>query len=200
MKKVFIHILFLLFSIGVFSLLFFILGLSVILSVIIGLFLFFILSGFTENNGVEESPKHKGNTVSGIDSVLETGFEKLGSLEQKSLQIDKEEIRLKIGRIYSLGQKILDTVRDNPSDYRAARQFFNYYLDATNSILDKYVTLQNNRDHLSIAEDSFQKTENLLDTIEVAYQKQLEKLFEDDVMDLDTELKVLAKTIKSEGF
>ena len=200
MKKVFIHILFLLFSIGVFSLLFFILGLSVILSVIIGLFLFFILSGFTENNGVEESPKHKGNTVSDIDSVLETGFEKLGSLEQKSLQIDKEEIRLKIGRIYSLGQKILDTVRDNPSDYRAARQFFNYYLDATNSILDKYVTLQNNRDHLSIAEDSFQKTENLLDTIEVAYQKQLEKLFEDDVMDLDTELKVLAKTIKSEGF
>lgn len=200
MKKVFIHILLLLFSIGVFSLLFFILGLSVILSVIIGLFLFFILSGFTENNGVGESPKHKGNTVSSIDSVLETGFEKLGSLEQKSLQIDKEEIRLKIGRIYSLGQKILDTVRDNPSDYRAARQFFNYYLDATNSILDKYVTLQNNRDHLSIAEDSFQKTENLLDTIEVAYQKQLEKLFEDDVMDLDTELKVLAKTIKSEGF
>ena len=62
------------------------------------------------------------------------------------------------------------------------------------------MTLQNNRDHLSIAEDSFQKTENLLDTIEVAYQKQLEKLFEDDVMDLDTELKVLAKTIKSEGF
>ena len=137
MKKVFIHILFLLFSIGVFSLLFFILGLSVILSVIIGLFLFFILSGFTENKGVEESPKHKGNTVSGIDSVLETGFEKLSSLEQKSVQIDKEEIRLKIGRIYRLGQKILDTVRDNPSDYRAARQFFNYYLDATNSILDK---------------------------------------------------------------
>jgi 5-bromo-4-chloroindolyl phosphate hydrolysis protein len=198
MRKVFINIFYLVFSIALFSALFFIFALSFILSILAGLILFFLLSGFigSGKDNYQEEEKIPFN----VETALEAGFEKLYALEKKSFNIESEEIRRKIGRIYELGQKILDDVRENPSDYNAARQFFNYYLDATNSILDKYVILQKNSEYLSIADKSFRKTEDLLDTVELAYQKQLEKLYEDDVMDLDTELKVLAKTIKSEGF
>jgi 5-bromo-4-chloroindolyl phosphate hydrolysis protein len=44
-----------------------------------------------------------------------------------------------------------------------------------------------------------QKVESLLSTIKQAFDKQLAKLLEDDVMDLDVEISVLEKTMKSEG-
>ncbi|MFW6351217.1 MAG: 5-bromo-4-chloroindolyl phosphate hydrolysis family protein [Bacteroidota bacterium] len=198
MRKTLINILYLLFSIGVFSALFFLFSFSFILATLSAVILFFLFSGFI---GTGKYPDQREEKIPfNVGTAIEIGFEKLHALDKKCHEIQDEEIRQKLGRIYGLGRKILDDVHENPTDYHAARQFFNYYLDATNSILDKYITLQKNSEHLSIADESFRKTEELLDTVEIAYQKQLEKLYEDDVMDLDTELKVLAKTIKSEGF
>lgn len=200
MKKLFRYLTFGFLSIALFLFLFFIIGLSVILSALAGVALYFVATGFFVPEESESVAEVKDYDKSNIDSALESGFEKLAAIEKKSFEIEVSEVRDKVGRIYDLCRKILDDITENPNDYYAARQFFNYYLDATNSILEKYVSLQNNREFLAIADESIQKTEALLGTVEIAFQKQLEKLYEDDVMDLDTELKVLAKTIKTEGF
>lgn len=200
MKKLFKHFSCGLLSFALFFILFFIADLSVILSGLSGVVLFFICSAFFAS-GKDDTATEVSNSVnSNVESALSYGFQKLEAIEKKSFGIENVDVRNKVGRIYNLGLKILNDVKENPDDFYAARQFFNYYLDATDSILEKYVSLQENREFLAIADESFRKTEALLDTVETAYQKQLEKLYEDDVMDLDTELKVLAKTIKTEGF
>jgi 5-bromo-4-chloroindolyl phosphate hydrolysis protein len=200
MKKVFKHFICGASSIALFFILFFIANLSAILSAVPALLAFFLCSGFLPSERGKGTTEQKNNATSNIGEAIEYGVEKLSAIEKKSFEIENRDVRAKIGRIYSLGQKILDDIRENPNDFSFAHQFFSYYLDTTNTILEKYVSIQKNREFLSIADESFQRTEKLLDTIETVYQKQLEKLYEDDVMDLDTELKVLAKTIKTEGF
>ncbi|WP_462318607.1 5-bromo-4-chloroindolyl phosphate hydrolysis family protein [Marinilabilia sp.] len=200
MKRFFQHFFCGLLSFALFFILFFIADLSVILSGLSGVVLFFICSSFLTSGNESSEQEINSPSDSNVESALSYGFQKLEAIEKKSFGIENESVRTKVGRIYNLGRKILDDIKENPDDFYAARQFFNYYLDATHSILEKYVSLQENRQFLEIADESFRKTEALLDTVEVAYQKQLEKLFEDDVMNLDTELKVLAKTIKTEGF
>ena len=44
-----------------------------------------------------------------------------------------------------------------------------------------------------------ERVESLLDMLQTAYEKQLAVLLEDDVMDLETELEVLERTIRMEG-
>ena len=47
--------------------------------------------------------------------------------------------------------------------------------------------------------ETLDKMESVLVTIRKAFQKQLGKLLEDDVMDLDTEIESFKKAIKTEG-
>lgn len=96
-------------------------------------------------------------------------------------------------------EKILAEIRRDPADLKRSRQFLSYYLDATINIITKYATLSSQRvDDESIGE-SLSRTERMLDTINLAFEKQLARLLSNDVMDLDTELTLLEKTIEMEG-
>ena len=72
-------------------------------------------------------------------------------------------------------------------------------MDSTLKIVDKYIDLSARGIKSADLVQSLAKVEELLDTIYHAFEKQLEILVKDDVMDLDTELKLLESTIKMEG-
>lgn len=137
--------------------------------------------------------------VADFESSLLEGKKKLAGIVAFRKQIRDEAIIVKINTICLTVEKILVEVRRDPSDLKAARQFLSYYLDATINILNKYVTLSAQNVSDSGITSSLKRVESMLDTIAHAFEKQLTRLLSNDVMDLDTELSLLEKTIQMEG-
>ncbi len=140
-----------------------------------------------------------GVTQAMLDETLAEGYKKLKILKDFRKNIFNETVGKKIDAIAGVIDRIFDNFKKDPKDIKTARQFLSYYLDSTLKIVDKYIDLSGRGVKSADLVQSLAKVEELLDTIYHAFEKQLEILVKDDVMDLDTELKLLESTIKMEG-
>lgn len=140
-----------------------------------------------------------GLTPEELERALAEGRSKIDSIREAAGPIRSGIVKAKIGQIIDVAQRILEDIEHDPKDLRRARQFFSYYLDATIKIVRRYAQLSARGLKTADVTQAMEKTEEILDTLRKAFEKQLALLLEDDVMDLDTELQLLERTIKMEG-
>ncbi len=179
--------------------LFFIFKLPILVCAMAGAAVYFAFFTLLGNKDLRfNKTKDTANDLRKSD-LIDLSRTKLEEIESSALKVNKIEIQQKIRRICALGYKILDEIKMRPNSIKISKQFLNYYIDATGTIISKYAGLQTNKEYIPSANASLDKAEEVLDKVESAFKKQLERLYDNDVMDLDIELNVLAKTIKSEG-
>lgn len=134
-----------------------------------------------------------------VQQTLKEATAKVDAIEALSLRVTKSEVRAKIDTLITIARGILDDIRKDPKDIKRARQFLNYYLDATSRILSRYTDLTERGIGSGDARMALGKVESLLLTLESAFEKQRASLAQDDVLDLDSEIAVLEKTLDIEG-
>ncbi len=134
-----------------------------------------------------------------FDEALTTGSRKLVELRKTVARVGDPRIRGKANGVCDAAARILSEIRQDPADLRKSRNFLDYYMDATIKVVDRYVSLSNRSVRTPEMTDALERAEASLDTIRSAYDKQLLQLLENDVMDLDVELRVLERTIRMEG-
>ncbi len=130
---------------------------------------------------------------------LDAGEKRHAEIRALARRIRKPSILAKIREIDVAVEKILGVIRKDPSKLRPARQFLDYYLDATIQILTKYVDISSQDLKDPTIQASLTRVEGMLGTIKDAFDAQLAKLLTDDVMDLDAALETLKQTIEMEG-
>jgi 5-bromo-4-chloroindolyl phosphate hydrolysis protein len=166
-------------------------------SAIVATTLFFTVNALLGSKGAGQTSEKVPHSEK--ETTLAIAKNKLSEIEQTSMTIRQVEVREKVQQICALGYSILDEINLRQDAIKTSRQFLNYYIDATGTIVTKYAEWQSKTEFIPAAQASLDKVERTLNTVESAFKKQLEKLYDKDVMDLDIELTVLAKTIKSEG-
>ena len=82
---------------------------------------------------------------------------------------------------------------------KAVRQFFTYYLDALLNILRKSNQISKNGLKSDELARIHAQINQHLDSLKKIFEDKLNKLLEDDFMDLDIELQMLNKMMKAEG-
>lgn len=184
---------------GLFLLFFIALDLNIFVSIGLGIAAY-IAGLFTFQSPAAEAVADRGG-ISGetLNKVVSEVSEKLKTLESNKNRIKKAQVRSKLDEICSSVRKILDNFKKDPKDIKAAKNFLNYYLDATITLVEKYVDLSSKEARSQNIEETLAKAENLLDVIKESFKKQYIKLLDDDVMNLDVEIEVLEKTLKMEG-
>ena len=130
---------------------------------------------------------------------LDAGEKKHSQIRALARRIRKPSVLARIKEIDVAVEKILGVIRKDPSKLRAARQFLDYYLDATIQILTKYVDISSQDLKDATIQASLARVEGMLGTIKDAFDAQLAKLLTDDVMDLDVAMETLKQTIEMEG-
>ena len=93
-----------------------------------------------------------------------------------------------------------EALERKPSEFVTARHFFQYTMDSLIMILEKYLELERLKVKDAEVTASFQKMEPVLDTILEAIDKQHRKSMDSTVLQLDTEIEVMQKTMKMGGF
>ncbi|MCP4134410.1 MAG: hypothetical protein GY754_25785 [bacterium] len=145
-----------------------------------------------------ELEKVHGISAKTLRSIISKGKRRVAKMQKIASSIEEKSVRQKIDNICETVEKIFEDFKYDPKDVKAARQFLSYYLDTTIKIIEQYSVLSKQPTSAD-GQKTLAKAEEMLGKIEEAFEKQLTKLYEDDFLDLDTEMTVLDSAIKFDG-
>lgn len=154
----------------------------------------FLLYGFDPRQEKMVVGSH-GYSAEEISQTIDEAEEQIIGIELANKQLNNREFNQRIREICKHAREILAMLEEDPDDIRRARKFLNTYLDGALKVTDGYADMQ--RKHQS--EQLTDNFDNVLKTIESVFIEQKQKLLEDDVLDLDVQIEVLAAQLKHEG-
>ena len=152
-----------------------------------------------EEKKPEPQPEPEEKLPPELQSVIYQGKRAIADIRRLNDEIPDERISAQIDLIERLTAQIFDCVRKNPKKLSQIRQFLNYYLPTTIKLMEQYVTLQNQSLKTENITEGMQKIEDLLDKVIIAFQRQLDALFEADVVDITADIRVMEQMMASEG-
>ena len=123
----------------------------------------------------------------------------LREIRQINEDIPDEVMSAKIDRIEEITGKILAYQKAHPEKASQLRSFLNYYLPTTLKILRAYAQLDAQGiegENISAAKT---RIEGMMDQVVAGFEKQLDKLFQDDAMDINSDVQVLENMLKKDG-
>ena len=118
--------------------------------------------------------------LSGINTHIDSDFKDLELKEKLKLAVKKAE-------------HIIQTIQDDPKDIRVSRKFLLVYLDGLEKVTDSYMAI----DEQDIKEETKAKLHQLLDDVELRFDKELTRLNQNNEFDLDVNIDVLHQQIKN---
>lgn len=123
----------------------------------------------------------------------------LQEIRQVNDAIEDPVMSEKIDRIGEITGKILDYQRKNPNKDSQLRSFLNYYLPTTLKILKAYAQMEAQGIEGQNISAAKERIEGMMDKVVEGFEKQLDKLFQDDAMDITTDVEVLERMLDKDG-
>lgn len=123
----------------------------------------------------------------------------LREIRQINDDIPGEEMSEKIDRIEEITRKILNYQKEHPDREGQLRSFLSYYLPTTLKILRAYAQLDAQGiegENISAAKA---RIEGMMDQVVAGFEKQLDKLFQDDALDITSDVAVLENMLRKDG-
>ena len=152
-----------------------------------------------DSQGSQSDNSTKADIRPEIKKVLDEGRQYIREIKHANDVIPDEEISNKLDKLELVTGRIFDYVETHPDKYPEIRKFTEYFLPTTLKLVNAYKEL----DHQPVEGINIIKTkkeiENTLDTINVAFERLLDSLFEDVAMDVSTDISVLETILAQEG-
>ena len=145
----------------------------------------------------EPEPVTTGNPEH--DALLREGETAVSEMKRLRQSIKEPEIQAKIDRLTELTEKVFNDLIDDPSDYKMIKRFSSYFLPTTINLLNSYDRMGS----VGVDGENISQTKarikDILDTTITAYEKQLDALFANQALDIETDITVLENMLKKEG-
>jgi len=125
--------------------------------------------------------------------------EKLRQIQRLDVEINDEAVSARIDRIGHLTASIFHVVEEHPERADEVRRFMNYYLPTTFKLLKSYSLMEKQSYQGENIAAARKKIEGILDTLVLAFEKQLDRLFKAEAMDVDADISVLETMMTTDG-
>jgi len=139
------------------------------------------------------------DTMPEVQDVIRTGDAYIQKLRESNRAIHDDEVSAKIYRMAMLVERIFSRVRANPESVSDIRRLMDYYLPTTVKLLDAYEELDLQPIQGENIKASKKEIEGTLDTLNIAFEKILDGMFQSKAMDLSTDITVLQTMLAQEG-
>ena len=123
----------------------------------------------------------------------------LRQLREVNDAIPGEEMSAKIDRLEAVTTRIFELAEKDPDKLPQLRRFMDYYLPTALKLLKSYAEFDRQGVEGAILSDSKKKIEETMDTLVVGFEQQLDKLFQDDALDLSADISVLKNMMAQDG-
>ena len=134
-----------------------------------------------------------------IQEVLDKGSAFIAQIRKCNDDIPGEVVSEKIDNIELLVRKIFDRARSNPEIIPDLKKLMDYYLPMTVKLLTAYADMDAQPVQGETIRSSKREIEQTLDTLNVAFEKLLDSVFEDTALDVSSDISVLQTLLAQEG-
>ena len=134
-----------------------------------------------------------------VAEVVEEGRTAIKEMGRLYASIESGEVRERINELMRVSDKIVQDAIDDPSDVPDIRKFLDYYLPTTIKLLHAYDRMSGQGIEGENLSKSMDSIEEMLDTAVDAFKKQLDSLFEDQALDIETDISVMNRMLEREG-
>lgn len=146
-----------------------------------------------------KAQKAPGSLDPQVQEVLDRGRAFIAQIRKCNDDIPGEEISGKISRIELLIQRIFDRAETHPEIITDLKKLMDYYLPMTVKLLNAYADMDAQPIQGERMENSKREIEATLDTLNAAFEKLLDDLFEDTALDVSSDISVLNTLLAQEG-
>lgn len=146
-----------------------------------------------------KSPEHKKSYGPEIDPILEEGYRALGEMARIYSSVQDKDVRQKINELMRITDKITQDAIADPDDIPQIKKFMNYYLPTTIKLLNAYDRMSSQGIEGENLDRSMNNITEMLDQAIVAYKKRLDSLFENQALDIETDIEVMNRMLAREG-
>ncbi len=134
-----------------------------------------------------------------VDPIVEEGNRALSEMGRLYMSIKDTEVRKKINELMRITDKITQDAIADPSDIPQIKKFMNYYLPTTIKLLNAYDRMSAQGIEGENLDKSMKNINEMLDAAIEAFKKRLDSLFEDQALDIETDIKVMNTMLAREG-
>lgn len=120
-------------------------------------------------------------------------------LKEANDKIGNQKISNQIDSFVEITNSITQTVIDKPNKVSEIRKFLNYYLPTCLNLLNHYADFEKQKIKGTHVLESMEKISMMMDSIEMAFKKQLDSLFDNETLDISADIMVLEGMLKQEG-
>ena len=134
-----------------------------------------------------------------MEKILADGKSYIHTVRECNDLIPNEEVSHKLYKLEAVMKRIFEQVEKHPESAEDLHKLMDYYLPTTIKLLNAYVDL----DKQEIAGENISATkkeiEDVLDVINVAFEKLLDSMFEDTAWDISSDISVMKTMLAQEG-
>ena len=134
-----------------------------------------------------------------IDAIINEGKTAQKEMGRLYSSIKSPDIRQKINKIMEVSDKIVQDAIHDPADVPQIKRFLSYYLPTTIKLLNAYDRMDSQGIKGDNITSSMNRIEDMLDAAICAYEKQLDSLFANQALDIETDIQVMNSMIAREG-
>lgn len=135
-----------------------------------------------------------------FEEMMEAGRNYLRMLKEANDAIPGEVISNKLSDLEDVIRRIFDTVSKHPEQGKEMERFMDYYLPTTVKLVNAYRDFDSAGSRGENVNSAKAEIETTLDTIQKAFERLLDDLYEDAVLDVTTDASVLQTMLKKDGF
>lgn len=134
-----------------------------------------------------------------IQEIIRTGNDFIDRIRECNDAIPGEEVSEKIYRMELLTRKIFERVEAEACDVSDIRRLMEYYLPTAIKLLEAYEELDRQEIQGENILSSKREIEDTLDTLNTAFEKLLDSLFQETAWDVSSDISVLKTMLAQEG-
>jgi hypothetical protein len=123
----------------------------------------------------------------------------LAEIQRINRVIAHPEVSRKIDRIGEITGKIFAYQKQNPAEKSQLRSFLNYYLPTTLKILNTYAQMEQQGADGENIRAAKARVEGMLDKVAEGFEKQLNRLYQNDAIDVTADVEVLERMLEKDG-
>ena len=134
-----------------------------------------------------------------VQEVLDRGNAFIVQIRNCNNAIPGEGVSAKIDRMELIVRKIFERAQAHPEIVPDLKKLMNYYLPMTIKLLNAYADMDAQAVQGETIAASKREIEDTLDTLNLAFEKLLDSVFQDTAMDVSSDISVLQTLLAQEG-
>ncbi len=170
---------------------------------IIALFVISAVVALLIYNSKEKQKKAKivtdGVTVGDVDAYILKSKSKLQTIRRNYYKLKDDDMRKELDLISDRFKQITMIIKDDPSDFKVARRYLNAMLTSLETIVSQSVKLFESPELSEDGKASLKNAKEGMQLLRESANTQINKLYENNILELDVEIEVLKKSLAARG-